>query len=143
MAKFEFNAGGVQSFEKTVRVRSQAVAQEAFAEIGRRIVLDAPLDTGFLLDTMEIRAKEPNYLWARPPGYKNPGARGLAIGRVNRAARTIKLGMNKGIYFVALYAQYVVLGTGNNHAPPNPFILRNVRAWPAIVRQAVARVRER
>lgn len=146
MPTYKFSVAGVNEWDRAARTVSLKVAKLAAKELSRRIILDTPVDTGFLVaSSVPIlnRSESPPEL-DRPVGFfQRATARGSKVAQIYATIARMRSRDRFSLFFIAKYAKWVHQGDGNNNSGPRPFVERHVRVWPSIVASIVNTKRNR
>lgn len=140
MAAYKFTIAGIDKWvEQSAMPKTVVASRLAIREMSRRVLNDAPLDTGFMIASARVRLNPSEQLaeQTRPPDFNEQSAREDKLSEVYLATGPgqMKRGDSFGLSFVANYTKYVHNGIGQAE---QPFIAINLSSWPTICRTAVA-----
>jgi hypothetical protein len=129
-------AAQVDAWTKRTKARQVAVFRTATQELMTRIVVTAPVDTGFMRAGFMVRVNAPLPPLAakRPPAAAAFPAPDITLGIANA-----KIGDFITGGFVATYAAHVHYGA--NGRAPRPWVSIAAAQWPQIVAEAVTQAK--
>lgn len=143
MARYQLEIADLDRWEKVVKKQGLAVTRAAIRMLADRIIDDAPVDTGFMVESavVELNPSGGRAPIMRPDGFWEPQARERKMDQVQQHTSAMQLSDTFGLSFIANYTRFVHEGTSKQAS--QPFVDINVAAWPSIVRQAVAAHKKR
>lgn len=121
----------IAAFAQKNEARLDALGRQSVQELSQRVVVDTPLDTGFLRGSWQPSIGEPSM------SHKGEldASGGLIAAKLASVIPQIKTGVIFYMMNNAAYARYVHHGTEKMAA--RPWVENQVAAWPSIVRDVI------
>lgn len=122
----------IDAFAKKSQDRLDALARQSVQALAGKVLVDTPLDTGFLRGSWQPSIGDPDISHKAEP---DPTGANIEA-KLATIAPQIKGGVKFWMMNNAAYARYVHDGT--EKMPARPWIKNAVASWPAIVREVIA-----